>query len=169
MKFPDFDKLAGEFPDYWKYPEPEMVKKLIGGGANSKDISNTCAIRTSYAMNGADVPIPRVWETITNRRGKNKKYHIIRVVNFRSWMEHTFGKPDYDFQKKAGTAFDRSKLKGRRGVIIFDIGFGDATGHCDLWYEDKFSHEHNAGKDYFMLASRVTLWSDGTIISVAPV
>ena len=55
------------------------------------------------------------------------------------------------------------------GVIAFEIGFKDATGHFDLWYQDRFSHEHNAGKDYFALSKRISLWSDGTITTSAPV
>lgn len=168
-KIPDFDELSRECPDYWKFPEPEMAQKFIGGDARDRDITNTCTIRLSYAMNGAGAPVPRVWDDITNRRGKNRKYLIIRVKNFRTWMEHTFGKPDYDFQKKAGVAFDRSQIQGREGVIAFQIDFKDATGHFDLWYQDRFSHEHNAGKDYFLLASRISLWSTGTITLTAPV
>ena len=44
----------------------------------------------------------------------------------------------------------------------FDIGFGDATGHFDLWYQKKFSHEDSAGQNYFALAARVSLWTTGT-------
>jgi len=169
MKIPDFDLLSREFPDYWNYPQPEMVKKLVGGGVAAKDITNTCTIRLSHAMNAAGVPVPAFWEGITNRKGNNKKFYIIRVKNFRTWMEHTFGQPDFNFVKKPGTAFDRKQIQGRKGVIAFDIGFKDATGHFDLWYVDKFSHERDAGKDYFTLADRISLWSTGTYTSVAPV
>jgi len=169
MKIPDFDLLSREYPNYWKFPKPEMVQKHIGGETQDKDITNTCTIRMSHAMNAAGVPIPRVWEDIVNRRGKNKKYYIIRVANFRTWMEYTFGKPDFDFRKKAGTAFDRSKIQGREGVIAFEIGFKDATGHFDLWYQDKFSHEQDAGADYFTMAHHISLWSTGVFYSEAPV
>jgi len=168
MKLPDFDMLSREFPDYWKFREAYQAQNHIGGETKDRDISNTCTIRLSHAMNGSGAPIPHIWEEITNRRGKNKKYYIIRVKNFRSWMEYTFGKPDYDFQKKEGTAFDRKQIQGRQGVIAFEIGFKDASGHFDLWYQDKFSHEHNAGRDYYTLAKRISLWSDGTITTVAP-
>src|SRR5262245_33335329 len=99
MKLPDFDLLSREYPDYWKFPEAKDAQKHIGGETKDRDISNTCTIRLSHAMNLSGAPVPAVWEDITNRRGKNKKYYIIRVKNFRSWMEYTFGKPDYDFQK----------------------------------------------------------------------
>jgi hypothetical protein len=80
-----------------------------------------------------------------------------------------FGKPDLDFQKKAGDRFDRSSIQGFEGVIAFEIGFSDATGHFDLWYRDKFSHEETAGRDYFASASRISLWTTGTRMTEAPV
>jgi hypothetical protein len=162
MAIPEFRILSRDFPDYWKYPEPEMVRKLLGGEVNDRDITNTCTIRLSHAMNSAGVPIPRIWQGIANRKGKNGRFYIIRVKNFRAWMEFRFGKPDIDISKKAGDAFDRSQIQGTEGVIAFEIGFADATGHFDLWYGDKFSHESTAGKDYFKLASRVSLWTTGT-------
>ena len=168
MAIPDFSLLRRSYLDYERYPQPAEVRKMIGGGVNASDITNTCTIRLCHAMNEVGYPVPRLWEGITNRQGKNKKYYIIRVVNFRPWMVATFGKPDRDFSKEPGTRFDRGALNGREGIIGFEIGFGDATGHFDLWYQDKFSHEASAGKDYFTLASRVSLWSTGTVTSLPP-
>jgi len=162
MKLPDFDRLSKSYLDYWTYPTPDAARNAVGGEAKDPDITNTCTIRLSHAMNGVGVPIPRIWEKITNRRGQNGKYYIIRVGKFRSWMEQQFGKPDIDIQRKPGDPFDKSKIKGYEGVIAFDIGFNDATGHFDLWYRDQFSHEKSAGKDYFNLATRVSLWHGDT-------
>lgn len=67
-----------------------------------------------------------------------------------------------NYPKKPGDRFNRKPVEGVEGVIAFEIGFGDATGHFDLWYRDKFSHESSAGKDYFQLASRISLWTTGT-------
>jgi len=169
MKLPDFDLLSRNYLNYWDYPTPDVVRKFIGGEVNDSDISNTCTIRLSHAMNGSGVSIPKTWEKITNRRGKNGNFYIIRVVNFRTWMESQFGKPDLDFKKKPGDSFDRSAIKGYEGVIAFDIGFTDATGHFDLWYQDKFSHEKDAGSDYFANAKRVSVWSTGSRWIEAPV
>ena len=168
MKLPAFSALSHHYPDYWSYPTPEAARKLIGGESNDSDITNTCTIRMSHAMNANGAIVPRLWERITNRRGSNGKYYIIRVANFRTWMAHQFGKPDLDFKKKAGEKFDRSSIEGNEGVIAFEIGFGDATGHFDLWYQDEFSHEKSAGKDYFELANRISLWTGGRLVSVAP-
>jgi Type VI secretion system (T6SS), amidase effector protein 4 len=119
MPIPDFDLLAREFPDYWKFPDPAEVRKMLGGGVNDKDITNTCTIRLSHAMNAVGATIPRIWQTITNRKGKNGQYYIIRVVNFHPWMEFQFGKPDLDFHKESGKAFDRKRIRGYEGVIGF--------------------------------------------------
>jgi hypothetical protein len=161
MAIPDFKLLSAGFPDYWKYPEAADARKFVGGEAMESDITNTCTIRLSHAMNSVDVPIPRFWMKVTNRRGKNGKYYIIRVKDFRSWMEHQFGKPDMDLSKKPGASFDTKAIQGSQGVIAFGDGIEDTFGHFDLWYGDKFSHQHNAGKDYFSLAARISLWTAG--------
>ena len=168
MPIADFGLLARHYPDYWNYPLPDAVKKLVGGGANYRDITNTCTIRMSRALNATGIAVPRLWEAVSNRRGADGKYYIIRVANFRTWLTHKLGKPDVDFRKKAGEAFDREQIRGMQGIIAFEIGFSDATGHFDLWYGDKFSHEASAGKDYFALANRISLWTTGTRTMVAP-
>jgi hypothetical protein len=165
MAIPNFNLLAANYLDYWKYPSVPGVKRHIGGEVNDRDITNTCTIRMSHAMNLSGAAVPRVWgrsegKLISNRRGKNGQFYIIRVTNFRTWMENRFGMSDLDFRKQPGVSFDRSRIAGYEGVIAFEIGFSDATGHFDLWYRDKFSHESSAGKDYFTLAQRITLWSD---------
>jgi hypothetical protein len=167
MPIADFGLLARDYPDYWNYPLPDGVKKLIGGEAKDRDITNTCTIRMSHALNATGIAVPHVWEAITNRRGANGKYYIIRVANFRTWLTHKMGKPDVDFRKTAGDAFDRNQIRGMQGIIAFEIGFSDATGHFDLWYGDKFSHEAAAGKDYFALATRISLWTTGVRETVA--
>ena len=170
MTLPPFTLLAANYLDYWKFPAAPGVKKFIGGDVNDSDISNTCTIRMSHAMNLGGAAVPQVWgksegKHIFNRRGKNGHFYIIRVANFRTWMEHKFGKPALDFKKQSGVSFDRTRIAGHEGVIAFDIGFADATGHFDLWYRDQFSHEKTAGKDYFALAQRISLWSSGARFS----
>lgn len=169
MHLPQFGALSTAYPDYWSYPTPEAAQALIGGEVLDPDITNTCAIRMSHAMNGVGMYVPRLFEGITNRRGANDRYYIIRVKNFRSWMHQTFGAPTFWVKKREGTPFDRSQIEGFKGVIGFEIGFGDATGHFDLWFGDRFSHEGSAGKDYFTLATYVTLWHDGSRTVSAPV
>jgi hypothetical protein len=168
VALPPFGMLSALYPNYWFFPSPKTVQKLIGGEVQDPDITNTCTIRLSHAMNAAGVRIPEFWRKVTNRRGANKSYYIIRVADFRSWMESRFGAPSVELKKKAGQAFDRKQIEGFQGVIAFEIGFSDATGHFDLWYGDRFSHEGAAGQDYFARAARVSLWHDGTLNTTAP-
>lgn len=169
MALPPFGLLSALYPNYWFFPSPKAVQKLIGGEVLDSDITNTCTIRLSHAMNAAGFRIPEFWRKVTNRRGANKSYYIIRVADFRSWMESRFGAPTVELEKKDGQAFDRKQIEGFKGVIAFEIGFADATGHFDLWYGDRFSHEGSAGHDYFGRASRVSLWHDGIRTTTAPV
>lgn len=168
MAIPGFDQLSSLYPDYWNYPKPEAVKALIGGETKDPDITNTCAIRMCHALNRCGYTVPPVWEGISNRRGANRWHYIIRVVNLRTWLRFRCGKPNLDFRKKAAQPFDRSQIAGSTGIIAFEIGFGDATGHFDLWYGDKFSHESSAGMDYFKLATRISLWTGDMRVSIAP-
>jgi len=169
VTLPPFGLLSTAYPNYWLFPAPKDVQKMIGGEVQDPDISNTCTIRLSHAMNAAGVPIPKHFREVTNRKGANDRYYIIRVTDFRAFMETRFGAPTTDFRKKQGNAFDRKQIEGFQGVIAFEIGFTDATGHFDLWFGDRFSHEQSAGKDYFALASRVSLWHDGSRTVSAPV
>jgi hypothetical protein len=158
---PEFKQLSQNYLDYWKYPQPESVRKLLGGELLDRDITNTCTVRLSHTMNLNGHAIPKKWGAVTNRRSKQGNYYIIRVKDFRTWMVQTFGKPDIEAAKTAGEAFDRKSIKGYEGIIGFDIGFRDATGHFDLWYGDTFSHEQTAGMDYFAVASLIQLWHTG--------
>ena len=169
MALPPFAVLSASYPSYWTFPSPKTVQKLIGGEVQDPDITNTCTIRLSHALNAAGIAIPRTFREVTNRRGANKAYYIIRVSDFRAFMESRFGKPNIDLRKKEGARLDRSQIEGYQGVIAFEIGFRDATGHFDLWFQDRFSHESSAGKDYFALASRISLWHDGSRTVSAPV
>lgn len=169
MALPSFGVLATLYPDYWRYPSPKSVQTLTGGETADPDITNTCAIRMSHAMNGAGVVVPPTWGRVTNRRGANRRYYIIRVTDLRTFLESRLGPPTIDLRPRGGRSVDRGEVAGYKGVIAFDIGFTDATGHFDLWYGDRFSHEQSAGKDYFALASRVSLWHDGTRTVAAPV
>lgn len=166
--FPDFKLLADHHLDYWTYTA-DQVKQLLGGSVNSKDVTNTCAVRMSHAMNNAGHKIPAKWGIITNRKSKAGQNYFLRVVNFREWMLLTFGKPEIEIRKKTGEAVKRSLLEGFKGVIGMEIGFGDSTGHFDLWHMNEFSAESSSGKDYLARATLIQLWSNGVRTLEAPV
>ncbi len=165
---PDFKLLADNHLDYWTYKTPESISKLLGGTVGAGDIHNTCTIRLCHAMNLAGRTIPAKWGIITNRKSQAGKNYIIRVKNFREWMLQTFGKPVIEIRKKGGEKADRSRFEGWLGVIGMEIGFGDATGHFDLWHEDEFSAESASGAGYLDRATNIQLWAD-TRVTQAPV
>ena len=45
-----------------------------------------------------------------------------------------------------------------RGIIGFDIAFADATGHLDMWDGKVFSNESHTSGDYWVNATRISLW-----------
>src|SRR6187551_3465013 len=64
MALPDFSLLRRHYLDYERYPLPAEVRKLVGGEANDSDITNTCTIRMSHAMNEVGHPIPLNWDGV---------------------------------------------------------------------------------------------------------
>jgi hypothetical protein len=164
---PDFDLMLHSYP---KDADPEAVKKLVGGDVNEKDITNTCTIRLSRALNYSAVPIPPNFGGLHVRRGADKKWYALRVREMKPWLRHVFGAPDLVQHKSAKTPIDRKAFAGRSGIIGFDIHFKDATGHLDLWDGVTFTHESVAGEDYFAMATEAVLWvAPGTVVTEAPV
>ena len=150
--------LWDAYPDYYNYPDSAEVKKMIGGAVNDAWITNTCAIRLSRALNYNGFPIPFNFAGLNTVRGNDRKRYAFRVRELRPWLQYVLGKPGFDHLKKAGTPFDKKTLADFKGIIGFDIHFSDATGHLDLWDGNVFSSEYHATPDYWVAASRISLW-----------
>ena len=150
--------LWAEYPDYINFPDSGEVKKAIGGGVSADWITNTCAIRLSRALNYNGFAVPANFPGLLTIKGADGKRYALRVREMRGWLEHQLGKPEFDEKKKVGAAFDRSKLASMSGIICFDVAFPDATGHLDLWDGKSFSNEYKMSKDYWVNASRISLW-----------
>ena len=61
--------------------------------------------------------------------GESKKWYIFRVKILAKYL-----KSKHDAPEKLRPSEYRKKLKGRKDIIIFEVpGWGDATGHADLW------------------------------------
>ncbi len=162
-----------KFDDLWKnYPHGTSaeVKKKIGGRIDAEWITNTCAIRLSFCFNasgakfavGSDAGnskgVPRLVIT-----GGDKKRYILRVKEFRTWLEKHYGKPTISL-KKGPYGDAPPELAGKKGIICFeDCGWPDASGHYDLW--DGSAAAHHA---YFDKAKRVHLWECKPAFRVAP-
>lgn len=157
---PTWSKFWEEYPDYWNYPKPEDVKKLIGGEVAEDWITNTCAIRMSRGLNYSGVPVPAKFAGLVTVKGSDGKRYGIRVREMRKWLPTVLGQPVFDLTKKQGEAFDKTTLGTYKGILAFDIHFADATGHLDAWLGTSFSHEY-AAQEYWSAATRITLWSLG--------
>ena len=106
-------------------------------------VKNTCVIRVCYALNCSVNPIRRV------RIGANyltgvKGYYLIRVADLRHYLTKRYGAPNVETSLKGDKA--KEILKGKKGLVCFDVPYGDATGHFDLWNgstirkSDQFNH-----------------------------
>jgi hypothetical protein len=107
----------------------------------------------SYVLNSTGVNIPKspLWKSVT---GADNKNYIYQVEGMRAFLLQTFGEPDID----RGATARPEDFKGKKGIIIFDVHFTDASGHATLWDGTKAVDE-----DYFhprpgAALSRVRLW-----------
>ena len=155
---PAYDVLWINYPDYVYYPNPDDVKKLIGGAVDAAWITNTCAIRMSRALNYTGIPLPSNFKGMSTVKGGDGKRYAFRVREMRKWLDGTLGKADFDLTKSAGVAFNKNSIAGMKGIIAFDIAFSDATGHLDLWDGSVITSESHMSRDYYNAASRITIW-----------
>lgn len=131
------------------------VGSLIGGKVNHNinnltpkqgRFENACAIRMSYALNKSDSKVPYMrGKTVS---GKNGNWYIYTVENLKKYLLDTFGKPDLEIQNPQPTDF-----KNKKGFLIFDVNWTDATGHATLWNGINCSD-----KCYFPKTSKAYLW-----------
>ena len=134
--------------------KPLSTKELgdkIGGkvkvNIDSGIFKNTCAIRMSYAFNyaGYEFKFNEYGETSS---GSDGKWYIFRVNNFKQFL-------DDKYKKKKNEYRDKSKLEGKKGVIVFqDCTFQDASGHVDLYNGNEVE-----GKGYFDECNIYTLYT----------
>ncbi len=152
----DFDRVLAAYPN----GSVEQFKAIIGRSQDNW-ITNTCAMRVSYAMNFSGVEQFRIDRSLLGAE-KNINYitdkslprkggvYIYRVDELANYMMKRYGKPQ--IWAKGG---DLSRaVKGKTGIILFVVnGWTDATGHFDLWDGEKAAHEQ-----YFDKSSDVFLW-----------
>ncbi len=135
---PHFSKLWQSFPDHNKYPTLEALYTSLGGTA-AKNIKspgfgpkgNTCASRMSIAFNKAGAPIDATIAHAVGARtlGTADGSRIIfSVIEFRKYLIKLLGKPLTDVKSPYDDVF-----RGRKGIIVFSVNWGDASGHAALW------------------------------------
>ena len=112
----------------------EMIPGGVAANINNGDFKNTCAIRMSYVLNLCGLKIAydgnkTVSGTIITDDNNNKKkfWFYYRVVDLQNFLFSKWGKPDNTFAFP--TAMD---VKDKKGLILFETQFSDASGHATL-------------------------------------
>jgi hypothetical protein len=131
-KLPPFKSLQEHFPA----TDAPSVKRLIGGKVNAPWITNACAIRLSRALNYAGqqhrIPKPNNPFGLNVISGSDRLWYAFRYLELVRYTQVFYGKPSTVLTGK--DAANPAKLTGLTGIIAFDVGgWGDATGHIDLW------------------------------------
>lgn len=98
---------------------------------------------TTLASQSTEVPAG------LHRQEKIKKWYIFKVADLISFIEANLGKPDITIKSN----IDIKSFKDKKGLIVFNVGWDDATGHATLWNGTGCSDSC-----YFQQASEAMLW-----------
>lgn len=133
-RFSDAWEAAGRI--YSPAQSAERVAVLIGGEVARRIRDpipehrwvNTCAIRMSYILAQAGMPIPHLSGKTIPGRGHHQYFY--RVKALRSFLQQRWGHADVQLNQPRNGLW----LSGKQGVIIFGVsGWGDASGHASLF------------------------------------
>lgn len=154
---PKWKLLKTHFPAL----DPGPCALLVGGKVKlNYDIgvfTNFCCIRVSRALNLSGHPISYFQDIGSDRKsmkpavssGKSKQWHVFRVRSLRKYMERQYGKGE-----RVPTASYKAHLKGRNGIILYEVpGWDDASGHADCWEDSDCLY-----KDYGTKANEILFW-----------
>lgn len=130
----EYTNLQGNYPNYDVYPTaitaPSSIWKFIGGkvqlNGEAGTFTNSCAIRMSHALNASGVEISSSSGAVSSGKNPPKWWYLYRVENMKSFLQTRFGAP---------TVFTSAEFKEncRKGIVVFEIQFANATGHVTLW------------------------------------
>jgi hypothetical protein len=154
---PSFALLTRGYP----LGSQSYVKTFIGGEVDAPIVTDTCAVRMSRALNLAGVQLPSHDPALYTLSGKDKRRYALRMQELKRWIARRFGAPQITSQRPVS----RAAFSGAKGIIAFDITFGlnpdgrtRALGHLDLWDGSAYTHQAEDPRDYFGLATKVSLW-----------
>lgn len=110
----------------------KMVAEKIGGkvaeNINSGVFKNTCAIRMSYILNRGGLKIKYEQDqTVSGFINEKKFWFYYRVKDLINFLRNEWGKPDIIIYHPT-----EKDVVGKKGIIIFETDFSDATGHATL-------------------------------------
>lgn len=171
MATPNFKMMWKAFPDHKKYPTLAALHTFIGG-ALARNIhspgfgptGNTCAVRLSYALNQATLPISKKLATrldIETLTGLDGKHYIFRVAEMKKYLTAALGVTPITARKDFQTAF----LK-QMGIVSFDVlRWNNASGHLALWNGHEF-REPNHDDYRFLRDNPTTLVIEPTTVAI---
>lgn len=143
-----YARLAEHYP----LGELAQVKALIGGKVNASWVTNSCAIRLSRALNYGAFHIPYI-SGLSVVSGEDKLWYAYRVREVTAWLKRLWGRPQVVL-KYANRLGAPEALLGKKGILVVEVPFSDATGHMTLWDGQRCIDD----SDYFDLATQVMLW-----------
>lgn len=139
MSKPIFMNLWNAFPTHSAYPTMKDLYTKLGGKAEQNihapgfgPNGNTCASRMSMAFNEGGWPINKTIAAAVGARTISTgdgKHIIFGVEDLKRYLNKTLGKPT---PPDVTLPFD-SDIKGKRGIIVFNVNWNRATGHIALY------------------------------------
>lgn len=146
-----YSMLSRAFADV-KNLEVPALGRFIGGKVGQNIVAGTfkngCAIRMSYAFNRSGNSISSNDGAVSS--GADGSWYLYRVKDFITFVKKTINGASLSGNSAAS-------FYGKKGVIVFSgCGWGDATGHIDLFDGSKVE-----GTDYFPNCSNAVLYIIG--------
>lgn len=147
------DQLSfARLKEFYPLGHASDVKRLIGGKVDADWITNTCAIRMSRCLNYGGLKIPRgVGLSVVS--GSDKLWYAYRVKELSRWLKTMLGTPDLSVPWAKQTTAPEPMI-GKRGIMVIEANWSDATGHFTLWNETACVDD----SWYFPAATRVIFW-----------
>lgn len=145
MTRPSFDIAWAASQRIYDALDPgEKVARIIGGNVR-KNIENptagqrwenTCAVRMSYILGHAGLPIPSIHgQTVSGADGRK---YFFRVRDLITFLTQQWGRAEVVKYPASGGG----TLAGKKGVILFEVsGWSNAQGHATL-YNGSSCYDH---------------------------
>jgi hypothetical protein len=155
----EYSVLAGNYPTPDTYPtdvgNSGSIWKYIGGyvqinaeGGSWGALPNSCAVRMSHALNASGIIVAHDGNKTVSGKKPPKWWYYYRVADIKGFISGKFG------QAKTFTK-EEFKKNCKKGIVVLNIPWADATGHADLWDGSNMIDGHN---DYIDLATSIEFW-----------
>ena len=147
------DKIGGGVKKNFDMGIEDIRNSTASYPVSPSGFTNACATRLSYLLNysGFPIGINGLWQTVS---GADHKNYIFRVRDMKTFLPHTFGKPDIDKRPRS----QPEDFAGKKGIIVFDVHFSDASGHATLWDGTKAVDEDYSNPRPGAALQGVRLW-----------